>query len=409
MFPHLWFRTMNDEGMSISPPPRGRRALLIGLGALAAAIVGVVLWYAPKYDNPAPERHEPIKSDINYHGLQGTLRLQCQCPLYLTQGKQRSLAFQVEIELKGGPMPRPAGDPEQIWLRSDAHSAGIDDDLTFIADRTEFYSAGKVTKNFELGLQPKDQDLSQINFHLALSPPGGADFTGTLAALAWPIRSRAPFLSSLAPLAYAVLVFVLVVGSFYLADRKLREFDQREREELERAKLRAQNNPGQASPAWEAASTNLQAYFKRNLLQVKWVFGVAVGVMLAGFFVVLWGVNLSFQDPNHLTPTSKIATLSGLITQFIGATFMVIFRSTMSQANDFVNVLDRINTVNIAMKVLDSIPEGEASIKNATRQQLVTLLLGSRQALRLATARNSDNKLSKDKRGRGSQSAPDEG
>jgi hypothetical protein len=183
------------------------------------------------------------------------------------------------------------------------------------------------------------------------------------------------------PLVYAGLVFILVVVAVYLTNRKLRALDQREQEEFERAKLLAKKNPGQASPAWEAASTNLQAYFKRNLAQVKHVFWVAVSVMLAGFGFVLWGVMLSLRDPSQLTPTSKIATLSGLITQFIGATFMVIYRSTMTQANEFVVVLDRINTVNIAMKVLDSIPESEAAIKNATRQQLIDLLLRSRPAV----------------------------
>src|SRR5207244_2240621 len=41
--------------------------------------------------------------------------------------------------------------------------------------------------------------------------------------------------------------------------------------------------PSEASPAWEVANINLQAYFKRNLQQVKHVFWVSVVVMVAGF------------------------------------------------------------------------------------------------------------------------------
>jgi hypothetical protein len=73
--------------------------------------------------------------------------------------------------------------------------------------------------------------------------------------------------------------------------------------------------PSEASPAWEVANINLQAYFKRNLQQVKHVFWVSVVVMVAGFSCVLVGVYLSFNDPSHVTPPAKVAAISGVITQ----------------------------------------------------------------------------------------------
>jgi len=391
--------------MSLSLFSPDEKWSLIGLGLLAAAVVGAILWYAPKYDNPTSVSSEIPPKVISYHGVPGLLHLSCQCPPYLIQGKQQSLLFEVEIELTGMGTPQLPSQGEVIWWRFDAHAAGVDNGTDFVADGAEFVSARKATKNVELSLQAKDQDLSQISFHLATAPRGGGDYTSTLAAVAWPIASRAPFLHSLVPLAFAGLAFILVVGSVYLTSRKLRALDLKEREEFERAKLLAEKSPDQVSLFWEASSTNLQAYFKRNLTQIKWVFGVAVAVMLAGFFFVLWGVALSYNDPNHVTPTAKIATVSGLITQFIGATFMVIYRSTMAQANGFVDVLDRINTINVAMKVLDSIPESE--IKNATRQQLVSLLISSRPTSRLPRTSKSAGNSSKDKVG--SQPARGEG
>lgn len=47
-----------------------------------------------------------------------------------------------------------------------------------------------------------------------------------------------------------------------------------------------------------------------------------------------------------------VAGVSGIITQFIGATFMVIYRSTMTQANEFMVILERINTVGMLFKFL---------------------------------------------------------
>ena len=54
---------------------------------------------------------------------------------------------------------------------------------------------------------------------------------------------------------------------------------------------------------------------------------------------------------------------------------MVIYRSTMTQANQFIEVLERINTVGMAVQILDAIPEADAELKNKTRAEIVSLLL----------------------------------
>jgi TRADD-N domain-containing protein len=85
----------------------------------------------------------------------------------------------------------------------------------------------------------------------------------------------------------------------------------------------------------------------------------------------------SGQFHPEVTPAAKVAALSGIITQFIGATFLVIHRSTMAQANEFMTVLERINTVGMAVQVLDSIPETNAALKDKTRAEIVRLLLST--------------------------------
>jgi hypothetical protein len=94
--------------------------------------------------------------------------------------------------------------------------------------------------------------------------------------------------------------------------------------------------------------------------------------MLVGFGFVLWGVGLAIKSPGE--STAWIAAISGIITEFIGVTFMVIYRSTMAQANAFMQVLERINTVGMAVQILDSIPEPDKDLKNTTRAELVRLL-----------------------------------
>jgi len=146
------------------------------------------------------------------------------------------------------------------------------------------------------------------------------------------------------------------------------------------AKRQADANPEQARFAWDLARVKLEAYFDRNLVQVNLVFWLAVVVMAVGFSFVLAGIVLSYRQQlstNAHPATPIVAAVSGIITQFIGATFMVIYRSTMAQANEFMTVLERINNAGMAVQVLDALPEG-TDLKNSTRAHIAMLLLGGK-------------------------------
>lgn len=145
--------------------------------------------------------------------------------------------------------------------------------------------------------------------------------------------------------------------------------------QVQQAEAKVEQHPERVSPAWEVARRNLELYFQRNRAQVSQVFVIAIIVMTVGFAFVLFGVYLALQN-RGITPT-LVAGVSGVITQFIGATFMVIYRSTMTQANEFMAVLERINTVGMAVQVLDSIPDDDKQLKNQTRAEIVSLLLNA--------------------------------
>jgi hypothetical protein len=172
------------------------------------------------------------------------------------------------------------------------------------------------------------------------------------------------------------ITFAAVIASSLQIYRTAIQAVQESKKRIERIEVKAEREPEKAKFAWELASAKLEAYFDRNLAQVFMIFAVAIFVMLVGFGFVLWGVWLAIRNPGQYT--SWIAAISGIITEFIGVTFMVIYRSTMSQANAFMQVLERINTVGMAVQILDSIPEGESQLKNSTRAELVKLLLSSK-------------------------------
>lgn len=177
----------------------------------------------------------------------------------------------------------------------------------------------------------------------------------------------------LLPLAFALLLAIggsTIRRTVRVRDQLLAETKAR----IAEVASKAEQAPEKAKFAWELATVRLEAYFDRNLSQVNQVFWLAVAVTTAGFCFVLWGVVVSLNQP-QVSARALVAGVSGIITQFIGATFLVIYRSIMEQANEFIWVLERINTVGMAVQVLDSIPEDQAGLKNATRSNLVSLLL----------------------------------
>jgi hypothetical protein len=57
-------------------------------------------------------------------------------------------------------------------------------------------------------------------------------------------------------------------------------------------------------------------------------------------------------------------------------TFMVIYRSTMAHATKFMTVLEQINNVGMAVQIMDAMDDKSGQLKDATRLEIVRLLLG---------------------------------
>jgi uncharacterized membrane protein YfcA len=91
---------------------------------------------------------------------------------------------------------------------------------------------------------------------------------------------------------------------------------------VERAEHAVAEHPLDARPLWDLARTRLELYFERNLSQINTIFWVTVLVMIAGFVMIFYGIFRAFDSPN-IQP-SIVAAASGIVTEFIAATFLVI-------------------------------------------------------------------------------------
>ena len=174
-----------------------------------------------------------------------------------------------------------------------------------------------------------------------------------------------------------VMGFFIVVGvSAYLITREINRQAQKSNEKIALAESRAESQPEKARPAWDLARITLEAYFNRNLSQITYIFWLSVVVMIVGFGIIIWGIMQSLQFPNSLAPAS-LSVLAGVITEFIGATFLFIYRSTIQQAINYSKTLERINSVGMAMQILDTMPDDaeKNNLKSSTKANLVELLV----------------------------------
>lgn len=154
-------------------------------------------------------------------------------------------------------------------------------------------------------------------------------------------------------------------------------------DELDQAIRRVSEEPNRVKPTWDLARIKLELYFDRNLNQINYIFWLSVSVMIIGFIFILYGMSVAINprqvvdstlQSDSITP-SVIGAVAGIITEFIGATFLFLYRATIQQAGTYVKTLERINSVGMAMQILDSISSDSVSLKDSTKAEIVKSLL----------------------------------
>jgi len=165
-------------------------------------------------------------------------------------------------------------------------------------------------------------------------------------------------------------ILVLFFAGASVAEERITE----QRNEIKEAEQRLRSDPDKATNAWEVARLNLQSYIDRNLSQVSWIFGLIALVMMGGFILVVVGVVEVWSDPARL-PSSIVAAGSGIVIQFISATFLFVYKSTNEQARDYVEMLERINAVGMSAQLLEGLAEERFELRDTARVELANGLL----------------------------------
>lgn len=175
------------------------------------------------------------------------------------------------------------------------------------------------------------------------------------------------------PIAISVAIpAAILLYGVYIHRKSLEQVAQETR--IEEVQQRVKNNPHETQAAWELARVKLESYLNRNLNQVRSIFWLTVFVMLVGFALIAFGVYTIIESPNKID-AAIISSIAGVIVNFIGASFLVLYKSTMSQATEYVAILERINAVGMSVQILDTLEDDDEKLKQKTTAELSKLLL----------------------------------
>jgi TRADD-N domain-containing protein len=166
-------------------------------------------------------------------------------------------------------------------------------------------------------------------------------------------------------------VVAIIVTALVTIQRFLQEAEARTR--TKRVERRYEENPEKPQAAWDLARVKLELYVERNLSQVQSVFWLTVVVIAAGFILIVYGVAKLYASPTAIMP-ALVTAGAGVLVDFIGASILVIYKSTMAQAKGYVAILERINAVGMAVQILQSLPENGA-LREPTTAEVVKDLL----------------------------------
>ncbi|MEM9378429.1 MAG: hypothetical protein AAGB93_00670 [Planctomycetota bacterium] len=169
----------------------------------------------------------------------------------------------------------------------------------------------------------------------------------------------------------AVLSFALLMILSVYYESKI---DLDRAQKIEAVELRVKENPHEPVAAWELARIKLESYLDRNLSQVRAIFWLTLLAMGVGFALIAYGVVRVYDGPETLG-ASVLVTSSGVVVEFVAGTFLLIYRSTISQARGYVSVLERINAVGMAVQILDSIEDEDGSVKLKATADLANKML----------------------------------
>lgn len=186
----------------------------------------------------------------------------------------------------------------------------------------------------------------------------------------WAAPGDRPFaIKVIGGLFFAALLFYQIVIRQQREQEAIRETVER----LRAAEEDYRENP-RPRAAWEVARIKLENYVDQNLMNLRRIYILTSSVMIGGWILIAAGVWIAYKDHSAWAPAT-VAASAGALSQFVGSTFLFVYRSTMMQAGQFVSVLERINAVGMSVQILETIGDKDRELTDKARAEIARELL----------------------------------
>lgn len=134
----------------------------------------------------------------------------------------------------------------------------------------------------------------------------------------------------------------------------------------EQLKEEEKENPEKIKPMWDYAKNELMIQLELIKKQANLIFKISIISIVIGLVTIL--ISIFFIINNDLSQILVISTIGGILTEFIGATFLVMYKSLILQLNENLKILERLNFIGIGIKILDTMDENHENIGEVKKE-----------------------------------------
>ena len=225
--------------------------------------------------------------------------------------------------------------------------------------------------------QPRSHKTTFICSIISLLLAGAAALTATLGVV--PQVPKDVLLNAAAIIAILGAVAMLASLAAYLPEESIPPFIYRkEMKELreEREEIKKRSPEGQKADLFDTVQLSLneiREYCVLNKRQAWSSFAFGVLAILLGLATLLLGIWQFYKAASPNVTVASLASISGLLIQFIGGTSLFMYRNTLRQGNFYFAHLVQMQDMMLAIKLCAE--TGDSAKKDALREKVVEGLL----------------------------------
>lgn len=149
-------------------------------------------------------------------------------------------------------------------------------------------------------------------------------------------------------------------------------------EQQEELKKEEKEQPDKIKPTWEYGKIELMEQLEVTKKHIRVTFWCSIFAIIGGLFLIFKITIIQDLDRD----ISILGAIGGVIAEFIGGTLLLMYKSLISQLNENLKILERLNFVGIGIKILDTIESDDKEEVNSAKMKLAQQIIDKIQQVK---------------------------